>query len=264
MTRIIAVTGAASGIGAATAEILEARGDQVIRIDLKEGDVTGDLSQPEEVSRVAKEISEKAGGKLNGLVANAGVTFGNSASLKINFFGTIQLIRELLPALSAAEDPRVSITTSGATLQVNDPKLVDLLLEEKYDEAIAYGDELGEQGQQVGYLNYSSSKRAISRWVRRNAPTDEFAGNSIGLNAVAPGQVKTGLTKELFASEEGRKQAADAMPTPYNGISEAADIGHVHAFLMAPENRTMTGQVIFVDGGFDALKRTDDIWESVQ
>ena len=51
-----------------------------------------------------------------------------------------------------------------------------------------------------------------------------------------------------------------AMPTPYNGIAEAERIGAVHAFLISEENARMTGQVIFVDGGFDAQSRGDNIW----
>lgn len=47
MTRTIVITGAASGIGKATAEILERAGDRVIRVDLQEGDVAADLGTPE-------------------------------------------------------------------------------------------------------------------------------------------------------------------------------------------------------------------------
>ena len=68
------------------------------------------------------------------------------------------------------------------------------------------------------------------------------------------------MTKELFASEEGRKQAATAMPTPFNGPADAEDIAAVHAFLVSEANSRMTGQIIFVDGGFDAVSRGDDIW----
>lgn len=57
--------------------------------------------------------------------------------------------------------------------------------------------------------------------------------------------------------------ADDAMPAPYNGVAEAEHIAAVHAFLVSPANARMTGQVLFVDGGFDALRRGDDIWQSV-
>ena len=55
----------------------------------------------------------------------------------------------------------------------------------------------------------------------------------------------------------------EALPAPYNGIAEAEHIASVHAFLVSEGNARMTGQVLFVDGGFDALRRGDDIWQSV-
>ncbi|WP_114854417.1 SDR family oxidoreductase [Brachybacterium sp. YJGR34] len=263
MSRTVVVTGAASGIGRATAEQLEAAGDTVLRVDLREGDVTGDLGDPESVDRVAAEIAERTGGVLDGLVANAGVSVPGELSVKINYLGTVRLVEALRPLLAAAGSPRVSITSSAATLQASDPELVDLLLAGEAEAAIARGAALAAQGPATGYANYSSSKRAISRWVRRVAPTPEYAGAGIGINAVGPGQVRTGMTEDLLASEAGRQQAADAMPTPYNGIADAEHIAAVHVFLVSAANARMTGQVLFADGGFDALRRGDDIWQSV-
>ena len=68
------------------------------------------------------------------------------------------------------------------------------------------------------------------------------------------------MTTDLFSTEEGRKMAADAMPTPYNGIAEAEHIAAVHEFLISEGNARMTGQVMFVDGGYDAQSRGDNIW----
>lgn len=51
------------------------------------------------------------------------------------------------------------------------------------------------------------------------------------------------------------------MRTPYNGLAEAQHIGAVHAFLVSAANARMTGQVIFVDGGFDTMSRGDDTWQ---
>ena len=260
MKRTIVVTGAASGIGRATAEILERQGDTVIRVDLEKGDVTGDLGDRDSIVQVAQKIAAISGGRIDGLVANAGVSAPTPLSPKINYIGTVLLIEALRPLLAESDAPRISVTTSAATLQGNDEKLVDLLLSGDAEAALARGAELASQGPAVGYANYSSSKRAISRWIRRVAPTDDYAGAGIGINGVGPGQVRTAMTKELFASEEGRKQAATAMPTPFNGPADAEDIAAVHAFLVSEANSRMTGQIIFVDGGFDAVSRGDDIW----
>lgn len=263
MSRTIVVTGAASGIGKATADVLETQGHAVVRVDLREGDVTGDLGTDAGVDAAVQAIAEHTGGKIDGLVANAGVSAPTELSLAVNYLGTVRLIEGLRPLLAKSDAPRVSVTSSAATLQGNDPELVDMLLDGDADAALERGKALAEQGFQVGYANYSSSKRAISRWIRRVAPTADYAGAGIGINAVGPGQVRTAMTKELFSTEEGRKMAEDAMPSPYNGIAEAEDIAAVHAFLVSAENAKMTGQVIFTDSGYDALSRGDDIWQSV-
>lgn len=260
MSRTIVVTGAASGIGQATAQILEDAGNRVIRVDLREGDVTADLGTKEGVAAAVETITELSDGVIDGLVANAGVSHPTELALKINYFGTVALIEGLRPLLAKSEAPRITVTSSAATLQGNDPELVDMLLDGNYDAAVERGVALAGQGPEIGYANYSSSKRAISRWIRRMAPTPEYAGAGIGINGVGPGQVYTGMTTELFSTEEGRKMAADAMPTPYNGIAEAEHIAAVHAFLVSADNARMTGQIIFVDGGYDAQSRGDDIW----
>src|SRR5699024_1013918 len=151
MPRTIVVTGAASGIGRATAELLEAAGDTVLRVDLREGDVTGDLSDPEQIDRVAAEIAERTGGVLDGLVANAGVSVPSELSVRINYLGTVRLIEALRPQLAASDAARISVTTSAATLQGNDPELVDLLLAGDAEAAVARGAALAAQGPEVGY-----------------------------------------------------------------------------------------------------------------
>src|SRR5699024_1119281 len=126
--------------------------------------------------------------------------------------------------------------------------------------ALARGAELAEQGPAAGYANYSSSKRAISRWIRRVAPTDDYAGLGIGINGVGPGQVRTAMTKALFSTGEGRPPAPTAMLAPGDGPAAAEAIAAVHAFLVSAASSLRTGQIIFVDGGFDAVSRGDDIW----
>src|SRR5699024_95986 len=189
--------------------------------------------------RVPPQIAGITDGRAAGLVAHAGVSAPGPLSPKINYVGTVRLIEALRPLLVESGAPRISVTTSAATLQGNDEELVDLLLAGDAEAALARGAELAEQGPAAGYANYSSSKRAISRWIRRVAPTDDYAGLGIGINGVGPGQVRTAMTKELFSTEEGRRQAATAMPAPFNGPADAEDIAAVHAFLVSAANSRM-------------------------
>jgi NAD(P)-dependent dehydrogenase (short-subunit alcohol dehydrogenase family) len=113
--------------------------------------------------------------------------------------------------------------------------------------------ERGEAG-----LIYSSSKRALNRWMRSVAATDAWAAAGIPLNAIGPGVVVTPMTKDLVDSEEGRAQLAQAVPMPLGGYAKPEDMAEVLAFLVSPANRVMTGQVIFVDGGADLVIRGDE------
>src|SRR5699024_9514898 len=170
VARSIVVTGAASGIGEATAAILERQGVTVICVDLKQGHVTGDLGDQYTIAQVAQRTADTIDGCIDGLAATAGVSSPSPLSPKINYIGTVRLIEALRPLLVESGAPRISVTTSAATLQGNDERLVDPLLAGDAEAALARGAELAEQGPAAGYANYSSSKRAISRWIRRVAP----------------------------------------------------------------------------------------------
>ena len=261
MTRNIVITGAGSGIGAMCAQLVEERGDKAIGLDLKNAEFEVDLSDSEAVSSVVATVKEKYA-HVDGVIANAGTQTNSPLDLKVNFFGARNTIEAFRPLLMESENARVVITASAASLQTTDMKLVQLLLDDKREEALEYGKSLADQGGMAGYPNYSASKRAIAQWVRRVAPTEEFAGAGIGINAVGPGVVATPMTKELLATEEGRTMALGAMPAPYNGPQRPEDIADVLVFLVSGLNRSMTGQIVYVDGGFDALGRGDDLWHA--
>ena len=88
MTRTYVVTGAGSGIGAATTSHLRARGDTVIACDLRDGDVVGDLSTIEGRAALIDGVARLSGGTIDGVVANAG---GGppETMLALNFFGAV-------------------------------------------------------------------------------------------------------------------------------------------------------------------------------
>lgn len=261
MTRNIVVTGAGSGIGAMCLKLVEDRGDNAIGLDLQNAEYEVDLSDAAAMATVVEKI-EAQYGHVDGVIANAGTQTNSTLDLKVNYFGARNSVTTFLPLLQKSDNARVAVTASAASLQPADTKLVQLLLDDKETAALKYGQSLADQRGMAGYANYSASKRAIATWVRRVAPTQEFAGAGIGINAVGPGVVATPMTTELFSTDDGREMAFGAMPAPYNGAQRPEDIADALVFLVSGLNRSMTGQVIYVDGGFDSITRGEDIWHA--
>ena len=111
----------------------------------------------------------------------------------------------------------------------------------------------------VGSLaTYPATKLALARWVRRAAPTGDWAGQGIRLNALAPGMIDTPLVAEGRADPE-IAPLLDALPIPVGRPGRPEEIAAFAAFLLGPEARFFCGSVLFVDGGSDALFRADDM-----
>lgn len=260
MARTYVITGSASGIGATTAKTLRDRGDRVIGIDLRDAEVEADLSVPEGRIDAAKRATELAGGVIDGVIACAGISAPIAKTISINYFGVAELLDALRPALAASDAPRAAVVSSMASLQPNSKEMVEAALAGDEAKAVEIAEGFAAQGPEAGYLVYPSSKRAIARWVRREAITPEWAGAGIALNAVAPGTVKTPMTADLLATEEGRAMVDSAVPMPLNSHQPAQSIADVLIWLTDVQNTHMAGQVIYCDGGADATLRGDDIW----
>ncbi|MBM6402184.1 SDR family oxidoreductase [Phycicoccus sonneratiae] len=260
MSRTYAVTGSASGIGQATAALLRRRGHRVIGVDVRSGDVVADLSTPHGREEAVEGVLDEAGGRLDGVVANAGLALPTAATVAVNHFGTVALLEGLRPALVCSRAPRAVATSSMATLLPVHAPLVDACLAGDEDLALAIAVELEARGPEAGAVLYPSSKRALSRWVRREAPTPRWAGCGIPLNAVAPGIVRTPMVADLIATEQGRDALAGVVPMPLHGYLEAEQVAALLAWLVSEENTHVCGQTVYVDGGCDVVLRGDDVW----
>ena len=260
MTRNYVVTGSASGIGAATVELLKERGAKVIGVDIHNADVNADLSTSLGRKEAVSRVIDLSAGKIDGIIACAGLAHPIAKTVSVNFFGVTEFLDALLPTLSKSSAPRVSITSSMASLMPNSPELVDAMLAKNEVGAVAIAQGLVDKGDAEASLIYGSTKRAIGRWIRRECIKQEWAGAGIPLNAVGPGIVETPMVADMIATAEARA-AIDAMvPMPLNQYLKARQVAYLLVWLASEENTHTTGQTIYIDGGSDAALRGDNIW----
>jgi NAD(P)-dependent dehydrogenase (short-subunit alcohol dehydrogenase family) len=265
--RRICVTGAASGIGAALCQLLKARGDVPIGVDVKlaaDVDVLADLSTPSGRLAMVEGVHKMIGsGPLDGIVANAGTAQYNHSTVSINFFGATATLEGLQPLLLRSTKPRAVATLSVATVLPCRKELVDLMLSGEEEAAIALAKSMESDPAQAALL-YSSSKNALARWLRKKSVSPEWAGKGIPLNGVGPTVIETPMVAQFLSTAEGRHQMEKSIPLPLHPGTwgQAGEVAKLLAFLVSEDNSLCSGQVIFIDGGFDALTRGDDIWAS--
>jgi NAD(P)-dependent dehydrogenase (short-subunit alcohol dehydrogenase family) len=256
-TRIVVVTGSASGMGAATKARLEADGQHVIGVDLRDADVIADLGTAAGRQGAIAAVSERAAGGIDGIVTWAGLSgltsVPGSLLVSVNYFGTIALLEGLRPLLAKGDRPAaVAISSNSTTCQPRVPlDLVARCLEGDEETARAAGDVAG------ALASYPATKTAVAWWARRKAPTTEWAGAGITLNVVAPGTVETPML-QATRDDPVIGRFVEAFPVPVGRAAEPDELAAFVQFLLGPDARFFCGSVLFVDGGTDALLRADD------
>lgn len=259
MTRTYIITGAGSGIGAATARLLREAGHTVVGVDLKNSDIAADLSTAEGRSTAVRSALDLAGGSVDAVIACAGVSLPQPLTASVNYYGVTEFLQAIRPTLAQSPEPRAVVVSSMASLQPHSVELTEALLTGSESEALQIAERLAEDPRQANFI-YASSKRALSRWVRGQSVTADWAGAGIPLNAVAPGVVTTPMTAELLSSPETVSYVDAVVPMPLNYHQSAESIAHLLIWLSSVENTHCAGQTIYCDGGSDVVLRGDDAW----
>ncbi len=250
---VAALTGSASGIGAAVRRRLEAGGDRVIGVDLRDAEVEADLSSPSGRKQAVEGIRDASGGALDRLVLCAGVG-GHVDDLarvaSVNYFGAVELADGLLEALAGRPGAAALAVCSNSArfAPVDEHPYVLALLD--HDEARAREIIVRENG----FLAYAGSKHALSRAVRRRAGAWGEAG--VRLNGIAPGATDTPLLEATHEHPVFGKGLA-ALDIPLGRHATSDEIAGVMAFMLGPEAAYVHGAIWYVDGGNEAATLPD-------
>lgn len=249
--RLAVVTGAASGIGRATATALRDRGTDVIGLDLVDAPagldaadwVTGDVASPDTWDRVTAACGERGPRGADCLVTCAATLvvapFLETSTddwrriFDVNVVGVILGMQALLPPMLERRDGAIAVVCSVNSFVVE--------------------DELSA---------YSTSKAALLHATRSAAV--EYAAAGVRINAVCPGIIDTPLLRRHFDALDDPAAARRAAErrSPIGRILQPEEVAEAICFLVSGSASALSGAALTVDGGltvtydFDSTART--------
>ena len=232
--KVAIVTGAASGIGKATAALFAAEGATVIGTDVTAADgvVAADAGREEDViGLIDRAVSEHGG--LDIYYANAGISGGLASIfeqtpedweeiLRVNLIGPFLAIKHAAPVMKERGGGSIICTASVAGLRSG-----------------------------AGGPAYSASKAGVIRLVQVAAT--QLSGANIRVNAICPGLIETGMTKGLYdmARAAGKEdQIGHLNPMKRGGVPD--EIARAALFLASDESSYVNGHALVVDGGLSS------------
>ena len=248
-----ALTGGASGIGAALAATLAAQGHRVINVDIKDADVIADLSTAAGREAAVAGVRKLAPDGLDGLVPLAGVGHGLGTLITaLNYFGTLAFLEGLKDLLAQNKGTVVLICSNSAPMASGTENLAGALLAGNEQDALRIAQE------EDNGMHYMVGKRALNYWMRRHCMA--YAQLGIRMNAVAPGPVETPMTKPLLEDPTMAPVLQGLIDaTPLHRMAQPQEIADCIMFLLSPQSAYVCGSTLFIDGGYDAHSRTDHI-----
>ncbi len=224
--RVALVTGAASGIGSATADLLSASGVLVVRADRESAaDVVRLDVRDESAVREIVARSDREHGRLDILVNAAGITLrGPSLETRADEWDGVQQVNLRGTFLCCREAARAMGEHGGAIVNVSSQLAI---------------------APTGGRASYVASKAGVIGLTRSLAV--EWAPK-IRVNAVAPGVTRTPMIEAIERDEATRRSFMEKIPL--GRFAEPEEIAEVIVFLASDAASYVTGHILVVDGGY--------------
>jgi NAD(P)-dependent dehydrogenase (short-subunit alcohol dehydrogenase family) len=239
--KVCVITGAAGGIGGATASVFEREGAHVVGVDLLEhsvgelsltADVTDETAVSELYARVRREL-----GRIDVLFNNAGISPTDDASV-------------LETGLEAWE--RVQATNLRSVFLCCKHGIPHLL-ESGGGSVINTASFVAVMGSATSQISYTASKGGVLALSRELGV--EFAKRGVRVNALCPGPVDTPLLRELYASDPVAAQRR-LIHVPMGRFAHADEIANAVLFLASDESSYVNATEFLVDGGISGAYTT--------
>ncbi len=249
-----AITGAATGIGAATVKKLRAGGYEVVAFDIAEPTnvdqwIRVDMSDPDSINAATAQIA----GRFDCLINNAGLPprpGSELAILSVNFLGLVQFTNSLIPMLNEGGAIVNTASRAGAAWRQNIEQVKALF-------ALTDPAELGDivEAHGIDHVRaYALSKEAVIAWGV--AQTERMTTLNLRMNSVSPAAVSTGILED-FKTAFGEKTARNIARVGRPALPE--EVADVIVFLVSGESHWLKGTDLTIDGGMSALATAEQL-----
>jgi NAD(P)-dependent dehydrogenase (short-subunit alcohol dehydrogenase family) len=241
--KVCVITGAAGGIGAATAEAFAREGARVVGVDLHDGspgelalevDVTDEAAVHDMYARVQDDF-----GGIDVLFNNAGISPDDDTSVLDTSLEAWQRVQDvnLKSVFLCCKHGIPHVLERGGGSVINTASFVAVM------------------GAATSQISYTASKGGVLALTRELGV--EFARRGVRVNALCPGPIDTPLLRELFAKDPEKAQRR-LVHVPMGRFGQAEEIANGVVFLASDESSFMTATTFLVDGGLSGAYVTPE------
>ncbi len=249
----ILVTGAASGIGKAAADMLCQNGAEVIGLDVQPissnlaRKINLDLSSLDSI----QDVSQALDGQFDALCNIAGLSMFSprESVLAVNWVGTKFLTEEILPKIKPNGVVINTASIGGRMWRENLHEVKNCLNLSRFEDI----HEFCKKNEVQPQLSYKLTKETLVAWTIKSAAS--WVPQKVRCNVVSPGIVDTPMLANALASSGERGQRFSKMAPRYCTLEEVA---HIYTFLCSDAANALNGIDLQIDAGLGAVLNKED------